>query len=345
MSERVFVVAEAGVNHNGNVSEALSLVDAAAQAGADAVKFQAFEPSLLAASAKGWSILEELALPRQDFLKISRRCESAQIEFFATPCDEPSLRFLVEEVGVRRIKIASCDLTNGPLLVAAGRTKLPLILSTGMASLAEVKSALGAVAFGRLGWDEEILQKDTWLAIGEALAAAQGGLFDDVAVLHCVSAYPAPLEQMNLRTIALLREQLLIQVGLSDHTMSIDTPALAVAAGATLIEKHLTLNSEAPGPDHASSLEPREFAFMVCRVRFAEMVMGEKDKRPQPCEIKNGLAYRRSLRTTRPIANGEMFSPANMAALRPADGGLSPMLYWRLMGQRASRNYNEGELV
>ncbi len=357
----VFVIAEAGVNHNGRLDLALQLVDAAAQAGADAVKFQTFVPEALVAgrAAKAryqkettgdagsqLEMLRALMLSRADHHALVERCRSAGIEFLSTPFDRDSLAFLTGELGLPRIKLASGELTNGPLLWQAARSNLPVILSTGMGTLDEVRTALGVLALSVwLGY-----LRDEPPASGPACeqvlagGAARQMLRDKVTLLHCTTEYPCPFEDVNLRAMDTLAAEFGLPVGYSDHTPGITVPVAAVARGACLIEKHLTLDRTLPGPDHRASLEPDELRAMVAAIRQAEAAMGNGIKEPAPAEMENRPVARRSLVAARPIAAGEPFSDDNLTAKRPADG-LSPMHYWSLLGRPSTRAYASDEPI
>ena len=252
----VTIIAEMGVNHNGDFDEALRLCDAAKEAGADIIKSQTYLPEIsIAKNSKDYDILYNLALPFSDFVKIAKHCENIGIEFCSTPEDLYSLDFLINSCGVKRIKIGSGSLTYKPLLKAAADTKLPIILSTGMATTSEIYSAVG-------------------------LHGLRGPR--DLTLLHCVSLYPCPIELANLKVIKLLYYEFhdeRAKIGYSDHTLSVVAiPCAAVALGATVIEKHFTLNRYAEGPDHAMSLDPYQFSEMVREIRNTELALGDGTK-------------------------------------------------------------------
>jgi N-acetylneuraminate synthase len=352
-----FVIAEAGVNHNGDVDLALRLVDVAADAGADAVKFQTYRADEIAsanapkaayqvtAADAGESqreMLERLELPIDAYDIITDRCRSRGIEFMSTGFDIASLRMLVERVGIQRIKIPSGEITNGPLLLAAARSGLPIILSTGMSDLDEIEHALSVIAFGSvesLGHpDEKILEK--MLEQPDAYNAVR----NKVTVLQCTSQYPAPVAKINLRAMETIAGRFGTAVGLSDHSAGIIVPIIAAARGATMVEKHITTDRNLSGPDHAASIEPEELAEMIGAVRTAELSLGTGEKRPTPSEKNMRLVARRSLVAVREIVAGETFDTENLAARRPG-GGLSPMQYWKYLGRKATRNYAADEQI
>jgi N-acetylneuraminate synthase/N,N'-diacetyllegionaminate synthase len=315
--EPVYVIAEAGVNHDGDVGRALALVDAAADAGADAVKFQTFDPAALASgdapladyqrdageSGSQRAMLERLALAEADFERLAARARERGIAFLSTPFDEGSAGVL-ERIGVPAFKVGSGELTNLPLLRSLAARGRPLLLSTGMATLEEV---------------------------GAAVDAIRGAGDPALALLHCVSSYPAPLDQANLRAIATLREAFGVPVGYSDHCMELEASVAAVALGAVLVERHLTLDRGAPGPDHAMSSEPAELAELVRRIRRVESALGDGVKAPQPAEAGTRDVARRSLVATRDLSAGERVGAGDVAIKRPG-GGLAPDDLGRVVG-------------
>ena len=352
-----YVIAEAGVNHNGDPKLALELVDAAAAAGADAVKFQTFEPdeeiSALAPKADyqlrttdaGESQLDmvrKLKLRDQDFVDLANRCTKKGIRFLSSPFDLRSISFLKETIGVDTLKLPSGEITNGPFLWAAARTGCDLILSTGMSSLDEVRTALSVIALGMAGNNAA----PSAATIAESLQAV--GVYDrlreHVSLLHCTTEYPAPYDSVNLRAMDTLRSTFGLPVGLSDHTNGISVPIAAVGRGATIIEKHFTIAKTLPGPDHQASLEPTELGAMISAIRQVDAALGDGAKEPQPCEIKNKAIARRSLVARHPIQVGETFTEQNLCAKRPGNGR-SPMLFWDLLGTPAERRYAADELI
>jgi N-acetylneuraminate synthase len=353
MNDAVFVIAEAGVNHNGSLDLALRLVDAAADAGADAVKFQfkagnlvtarapkaGYQQTATASTESQLEMLRRLELGRAEHETLVRHCAERGIEFISTPFDQESLALLVD-LGVGRIKISSGELTNAPLLHRAARHGLPLILSTGMASLEEVRAALGVLAHG-------FGTSLTPSGIGDFHAAGAmlpGALTEKVSVLHCTSEYPAPVGDTNLRAMETLRATFGLPAGLSDHTEGITVAIAAAARGAAIIEKHMTLDRRLPGPDHQASLDPATFGRMVAAIREVQLALGDGIKRPATSELANLALVRKSLVATRPIARGEPFSEENLAAKRPG-GGVSPMCFWDILGRPAPRDYQSDEAI
>lgn len=346
---RCFVIAEAGVNHNGDVSKALELVDIAAEAGADAVKFQTFSADRLVTPSarkatyqtrnqpgddRQHAMLKALELDHEAHRRLAERAADRGIEFMSTPFDVESLRFLADSVRVSRIKLGSGEINNLPLLYEAGRSGLPLILSTGMADLEEISASLGAIYCGALGI-ERPRPADLHAAHRDPRS---GEVRQRVWLLQCTTDYPARPEDINLRVIPALRERFEVPVGFSDHTTG-DVAALgAVALGAVAVEKHYTLSRDLPGPDHKASLEPAELTAFVARLRELETCLGTSEKRPTERELGNVAAARKSLFAARPIAAGAAIATEDLASLRPG-GGLSPVRFWDVAGRPAGRDY------
>ena len=356
-ARRTFVIAEAGVNHGGSVDVARALIDAAAEAGADAVKFQTFTATRLASrmahkaqyqvartGAAGGQVemLEALELSRDAHHTLAAHARDAGLEFMSSAFDQESLDFLVREVGVRRIKIPSGEITNaGYLLHAAGYAR-PVLLSTGMSTLEEVQVALGALAYGFAPHADA--PSPSSFAHAAASADGRGALERLVTLLHCTSEYPAPIEHANLRAMNTLEAACRLPVGYSDHTPGISVAIAAVARGAVVVEKHLTLSRDMSGPDHAASLEPPEFGAMVSAIREVEQALGSPAKEPTAGELANRTVARRSLVAARPVAKGECFTAENLVAKRPGSG-ISPLHYWEWLGRPAARDYAEDEVI
>jgi N-acetylneuraminate synthase len=354
---RVLIIAEAGVNHNGDIGRAMALVEAAAIAGSDAVKFQTFVPdemiSRFAPKAEyqkrttgtaesQLDMVRTLQLSENDHRLLVRRCAELGIGFLSTPFDLPSLAFLTDDLGVDLLKLPSGEITNWPLLLAAARAGRRIILSTGMSNLDEVEGALGVLAYGYLPTS----MPPSADAFARAFTSADGhaALAAKVALLHCTTEYPTPFEDVNLRAMDSLADTFGLPVGLSDHTVGYAVAIAAAARGARIIEKHFTLDRTLPGPDHAASLEPDELAAMVAAVRQVELALGSAIKSPAPSEIKNILIARKSLVARRAIRAGERFDEVNLTAKRPS-GGMSPTRYWDVLGTIATRDYAEDEPI
>lgn len=355
MSE-CMVIAEAGVNHNGSLQLALELIDVAAQAGADVVKFQTFDAARLvtaAASKADYQVantrdagsqlqmLRQLELSHDDHRALVARARERDIRFMSTAFDDESLAFLAT-LDMPALKVPSGDLTCAPLLLQAARLRKPLIVSTGMASLAEVEQALGVLAFGLASDSEPRSSAD----FEEAYRSREGrnALEQHVTLLHCVTEYPAPLETVNLRAMDTLAAAFGLPVGYSDHTLGIEVAIAAAARGAVVIEKHFTLDRTLPGPDHAASLEPAELRQLVAAVRKVQCALGSPIKQPAPAEIPNRAVARRSIVAARPIRAGERFAAGMLSAKRPGTG-LSPMAWWNLIGKTATRDYQTDEVI
>lgn len=330
-SSPCFIIAEAGVNHNGDLDLAKLLVDAAVDAGANAVKFQAFRADELASidapkaeyqlagvgkEESQLVMLKRLELPPFAYAELSRYCERKNIMFLASPFDLGSAD-LLDSLGMPYFKIASGEITNYPLLRHVAGKGRPVILSTGMSTMEEVQNAV------------------------ELIASAGNG---KIVLLHCVTEYPAPVDAVNLRAMVTMREMCNVPVGYSDHTLGIEVAIAAVALGASMIEKHLTLGRDMEGPDHRASLEPGEFKQMVGLIRNIENAMGDGVKRPAQCEIANRLVARRSICAAVGISCGEVIRSEMLVYKRPGKG-ISPRYYEEVIGRQASRSYQAGELL
>lgn len=327
------IIAEAGVNHNGDLTLARGLIDAAAEAGADLIKFQTFEADrLVTASAlkaayqtqsstdseTQHAMLRRLELTRDMHEALIAHCKNRGIEFFSSGFDPESVELLAE-LGADRFKIPSGEITNLPYLRRVGSYGKPVILSSGMATLEEVE------------WALEILE-------------TAGTPLDRITVLHCNTEYPTPMADVNLRAMRTIAGAFGVAVGYSDHTLGIEVAIAAVAMGACVIEKHLTLDRTLPGPDHKASLEPQEFAAMVLAIRNIEQALGDGVKRPTASEARNVSVARKSLVAAQPIRAGEVFSPANLTVKRPGSG-VSPRRWDEVIGRRAPRDFAADELI
>lgn len=326
-----FVIAEAGVNHNGDLDRAIEMVRVAADAGADAIKFQTFRSEALASrfapkaeyQARNTGdqrtqveMLKELELSPEAFHKIKETCEDLGILFLSTPFEEESAVFL-DKLGVAAFKIGSGELTNLPLLEALAQCGRPLILSTGMGTFEEVADAVNSVrAFGN----------------------------PPLALLHCVSMYPAPCGEYNLRAMGTMEQAFGVQVGLSDHTLGWEVTLAAVAMGATIIEKHFTLDRSLPGPDHLASLDPGELKQMISQIRMVESALGDGVKRPTPSEANSRVAGRKSIVALRNLPEGHLLTGADLGVKRPGTG-LRPALLSQLLGRRLVRSLQEDEAI
>jgi N-acetylneuraminate synthase len=353
--ERTLIIAEAGVNHDGSVETALELVDVAVAAGADVVKFQSFNVDDVvtadapqagyqrerAPASSQQEMLRSLALDVAAHERIVTHCQQHGIEFLSTAFDPRSLAMLVD-LRIRRVKVPSGELTNGPLLLRYARTGLPLIVSTGMANLAEVEAALAVIAYGRERPDGVPTRDD--LADTYSRALRTGALADHVTLLHCTSSYPARPEDVHLAAMNSMSRAFQLPVGYSDHTLGIAVSLAAAARGAVVIEKHFTLDRTLPGPDHAASLQPEELEQLVGGIRAIELAIGSPIKHPTEDERDTAAVARRSVVAARPIAAGTVLTEDDLTALRPGRG-CSPMETWVLLGRRARRDYRRHEMI
>lgn len=330
---RIYIIAEAGVNHNGDAGMARKLVEVAAMAGADAVKFQTFKADLLASrtarkadyqersGSTGESQLEmlrKLELDASLHAVLVAECKARGVAFMSTPFDPESVE-LLRSLDMEIYKIPSGEITNLPHLRHIGGLGKQVILSTGMSDLGEIEDALHALE-------------------------AAGTPRDRITVLHATTEYPAPMAEVNLRAMRTIAEAFGVTVGYSDHTVGIEVPVAAAALGARVIEKHFTLDRTLPGPDHAASLEPQELRAMITAIRNIEAALGDGRKGPTASERKNMTVARKSIVAFRPIRKGEVFSPENLTAKRPGTG-LSPMRWDELIGRPADRDYQADEAV
>jgi N,N'-diacetyllegionaminate synthase len=327
----VFVIAEAGVNHNGSLELAKKLVDAAKDAGADCVKFQTFiSKNIVSKNAvkaeyqkqqtepeeSQHDMLKKLELSFNEFVKLNDYCKSKDIEFMSTAFDFDSIDFL-DSLEMGTWKIPSGDITNLPYLIKIAKLNKPVILSTGMSTMEDIRSAIKAL-------------KENGVA--------------ELTVLHCTTEYPTPFEDVNLNAMNTIKEEFGVKVGYSDHTKGIEVPIAAVALGATVIEKHFTLDRNMEGPDHKASLEPNELKAMVDSIRHIELALGNGMKQPAESEKKNMAVARKSIIASKDIKAGEIFTEENLAVKRPGHG-ISPMRWFDVIGKSAPRDFEEDELI
>ena len=333
IDKKVFIIAEAGVNHNGKIENAIEMISVAKESGADAIKFQTAVPELVMTvnaekadyqidlTEKTESQLEmvkKIHLPLKDYKILKAECELTNIEFVSTPFDHESIKLLAD-LGLERFKIPSGEITNLPYLRHVGRLGKSVIMSSGMSDLKEIETALG------------VLEK-------------AGTLRRQITVLHCNTEYPTPMEDVNLNAMLTMRDGLGVQVGYSDHTLGIEISIAAVALGATVIEKHFTLDRTLTGPDHRASLEPYELKAMIQAIRNIEKSLGDGIKQPSLSEQKNIPIVRRSIVAARDIQKEEVFTEENLAVKRPGTG-ISPMLWDEVIGKVANRRFESDELI
>lgn len=354
--DAVYIIAEAGVNHNGERDLAFALLDAAAEAGADAVKFQTFDAVRLASthapkaayqkkstdeSESQLAMLKKLELPRSWHAELQRHARQKGIEFLSTAFDSDSLDFLVS-LGMPLFKVPSGELTNGPLLWQFARTGKKLILSTGMATLSEVEQGLAIVAHALKHGREPADIDEVWRCWGHRESRQQ--LQGHVTLLHCTSQYPTPWSEVNLRAMDTLASAFGLEIGYSDHTEGCLIPVAAVARGAKVIEKHFTLDRSMQGPDHKASLEPDELKYMVSQIRALELAMGDGCKAPQPSEWDTRKAARQQVVAARDIGVGAVISKDDLTTAR-SGSGLPPTALWALVGTRSQRAFQVGEII
>ena len=357
MTKPVFIIAEAGVNHNGSLDLAVELIDQAAAAGADAVKFQTFKSEQVISQAapkadyqktqtgnqeSQLEMVRKLELSIADHRTLLAHCQARGIHFLSTPFDADSAEMLVHQLHVGQLKVASGELTNAPFLLQLARYRLPMWVSTGMSTLGEVELALGVLAYGFLG----LTAKPSEATFRDAFAsdAGQAALLDKVTLLQCTTEYPAAYEEVNLRAMDTLHHAYGLPVGLSDHTPGFGIALAAVARGACVIEKHFTLDKSMPGPDHQASLAPAELVAMVQGIRQVSAALGDGRKRPSAAEWGNRDIARRSLVAAKAVQKGELWSLDNLCCKRPGTG-ISPMRFWDFIGQPARRAYSADELL
>ncbi|WP_297962930.1 N-acetylneuraminate synthase [uncultured Anaerovibrio sp.] len=328
--QKVLIIAEAGVNHNGDINIAKRLIDEAKRSGADIVKFQTFNPQKLASKYATMAeyqkdnlgreesqeaMLSKLTLSWGEYVELAEYCKKIGIKFLSTPFESESIHFLDDLQDIW--KIPSGEITNYPYLVDIAKTGKEVILSTGMSNIDEVKGAI------------DVLKKH---GAGK------------ITLLHCTTNYPTPMDDVNLRAMLTLEKECGCAVGYSDHTQGIEVPIAAVAMGATVIEKHFTLDRNMDGPDHKASLEPDELKAMVSAIRNVEKAMGDGNKVPSPSEMANIAVVRKSIIAAKDIRAGEIFSEENLTTKRPGTG-INPMRWNEVLGQKAKRDFAEDELI
>lgn len=328
---KTYVIAEAGVNHNGDMNRAKEMIREAKKAGADAVKFQTYVTENLVSKQASkaeyqikstsneetqFNMLKKLELSFEEFKGLSIYAKEIGIDFLSTPFDEDSIDFL-SQLSMRFWKIPSGEITNKPYLIKLAKTKKPIILSTGMSTMEEISDALEV-------FDDYNL--------------------DNIILLHCNTEYPTPYGDVNLAAMKTMKEKFNVQVGYSDHTEGIEVPVAAVALGAAVIEKHFTLDKTLPGPDHMASLEPNELTKMIKSIRNIQKAMGDGVKMPSESEMKNITVARKSIVAKCHINKGEEFIEKNLAVKRPGNG-ISPMSWFDILGKKAIKDFEEDELI
>jgi len=331
---KVTIIAEAGVNHNGDINLAYKLIDAAKAAGADYVKFQTGTPKLLIsrfaqkaeyqkvntgnANESQQEMCEKISLKMEDFALLKNYCNQKGIKFLSTPFDLLAIDVL-SKLDMDFWKIPSGEVTNYPYLVRIAQTGMPIVMSTGMCEKEEIRAALN-------------------------LLCENGAKMDDITLLHCNTEYPTPMEDVNLSAMLQMKKEFGVKMGYSDHTKGIEVPIAAVAMGAEIIEKHFTLDKTLPGPDHVASLEPNELKAMVDSIRNIEKAIGDGNKHVSNSERKNIVIARKSIVAANDIKKGEVLTVENLTTKRPGNG-ISPMLWNAVIGTKAIRDFGEDELI
>ena len=333
MKNETFIIAEAGINHNGSIELAKKMIETASDSGADAIKFQTFKAENLVSKIapkatyqkraghpeeSQFEMLKKYEFTQDEHKELISYCEKTKIIFLSSPFDMESIDFL-KELGMNIFKIPSGETTNLPYLRKIGSLRKKIILSTGMAEMDEIREALEVLTLS--GTDQE-----------------------NITVLHCNTEYPTPMEDVNLLAMQTIEKEFNVRVGYSDHTLGIEIPIAAVAMGAKIIEKHFTLDKNMEGPDHKASLEPYELKAMVTAIRNIEIAMGNGIKKPSPSELKNKPTVRKSIVAARDVKKGEIFSEENIIAKRPGTG-ISPMRWDDVVGKMANKDYKQDEPI
>jgi len=331
--KKTLIIAEAGVNHNGDINLAHKLIDEACQAGADIIKFQSFNPSLVTTSnakkanyqiekkslnESQQEMLSKLKLSEKDHFELVKHCNQKKIEFLSTAFDQESID-LLSKLNLKRIKVPSGEVTNLPYLRNLILLKKPLIISTGMCDLNDIKLTLEEIY--KLG-----LKKN------------------DITLLHCSTEYPVPIKNINLNAMITLKNKFKIDIGYSDHSLGIEVPIAAAALGAKVIEKHLTLDKNFPGPDHRASIEIKEFKKMVESIRNIDIALGSGEKYPSQMELTNRKLVRKSIVATKTIKKGEIFTSSNLSTKRPGSG-ISPMEWDQIIGRKSEYDFQKDDLI
>lgn len=332
--KKTLIIAEAGVNHNGDIELAKKLIDAAANAGVDYVKFQTFNSKKLVSknaqkakyqkentgniSESQLDMLQNLELSRDMHLELIMHCKTQDIKFLSSGFDLESIDFL-NELNIDLFKVPSGEITNLPYLRKIGSLGKPIIISTGMADIKDIKAALDVIL-------------------------SSGGNLHDITILHCNTEYPTPMRDVNLKAMNSIKDIFNVNVGYSDHTLGIEIPIAAVAMGAIVIEKHFTLDNTMEGPDHKASLEPDELKAMVNAIRNIEVALGHGRKEPSISEKKNKVVARKSIVANTEIKKGDIFTELNLTVKRPGLG-ITPMKWDELIGQKSNKNYQEDDLI
>ncbi|GGG84531.1 N-acetylneuraminate synthase [Paenibacillus radicis (ex Gao et al. 2016)] len=354
---RTYIIAEAGVNHNGSLELAKKMVREAAAAGADAIKFQTFQAEKLVSkhAAKAdyqkettgrnesqLDMIRKLELSEEDHSQIILECERAGITFLSTPFDTSSLRLLTYTYNMQTLKISSGDITNLPLLYEAGKSGADIILSTGICTLGDIEEALGALAYAYTVADD--IPSANSFRHAYFSDEGQAVLKRKVTLLHCTTDYPTAYTDVHLNKMLTLKQAFGLKTGYSDHTLGTEIPVAAVTLGAAVIEKHFTLDQSMEGPDHKASMEPEELTAMIRQIRNVEQALGIAVKIPVSSELGNAKAARKSVVAAVEIKKGELLTEANLTIKRPGNG-LAPSAFWELLGKISDRDYLPDDLI
>ena len=352
--KKVYIIAEVGVNHNGQLDLAMKLIDVAKECGADAVKFQTFRAeSLVTAYAEKadyqkandtgsinqLEMLKKLEISFADHFKLKEYCEKRGIDFMSSAFDFECLRFLIHELKLQTMKVPSGETANYPFIYELAKSQVKAVVSTGMFEMNEIRTALAVMALGYQNKPMDIkkLEQISTEEMSQVLK-------DKISLLHCTTAYPCKPEDANIRVLETFKSTFKVPVGYSDHTEGFAASMAAVSFGATVIEKHITLDRNMEGPDHKASLDPIQFKQYVQFIRETEKVLGSPEKKPTEEELKNRVFARKSVVAKRPIRAGEVFSEENVDLKRPGNG-LSPLCYWGMMGKKAVRDLKKDEMI
>lgn len=357
--KKTYIIAEAGINHNGDRKNAIKLIDKGISAGADAIKFQIFKAENLVTKSASkadyqlkktntketqFEMLRSLELPLETYFELKDHCEKQNVDFLITAFDKESLDFIVNKLKVKKLKIPSGEITNGPFILEHALSGLDIILSTGMANLKEIETALSIIAYGYLNKNKKnIIDTRDFKKMYES-SEAKKILNSKVTLLHCTTEYPAPIDELNLNAINSLRSKFNIPTGYSDHSNGIIASVIASTFDVDIIEKHFTLDKNMQGPDHAASLEPKELKLMIDYIRLVENIMGNGNKNISKSEKKNLKIARKSLVAAKNIKKGEIFSHDNIDIKRPGTG-ISPINYWTVIGKKSKKNYKTDDII
>ncbi len=351
-NNKTYIIAEAGVNHNGRVKLAEELIIQAAEIGADAIKFQTFQTDKIvhpktpqaeyqkkdSKSSNQYDLLKKLELSAEDFVYLKKVADQNNIQFLSTPFDIENLNFLTQ-LNVEYIKVSSGDLTFGPLLLKIAQNNKKALISTGMATIDEIRNALSVLAYGYKnvssipGSFNEIVEFCKNIDL-------KSFLFDKVVLFHCTSEYPAPFDEINLNVLETFKKEFGLNIGYSDHSIGTVVPTLAVAKGAKFIEKHFTLDNDLEGPDHKASLNVEQFAEMIKQIRLTELILGSYEKKTTASEQKNKPLVRRGIYAAQKISKNQLISGNDLICLRPISGS-SPMQFWDMIGTASTQNHEK----